>query len=254
MGDDDRPVVIGGSGGSGTEVVATVCRRAGLYMGVRLNRHLDALELRDFYTRWIGRFLVADERPLEPDERRAMEADFRAGIARHLEGRPDPGSRWGFKNPTSMYVLPFLDGIYPGLRFVHVLRDGRDMAYSRNQNQLRKHGREILRETDDPTEGPEASATIWSRANLAVAGYGESVLRDRYHRIRFEDLCDRPVEVIAGLLDFVGSDGTRAGEFADVVRPPTTIGRWRGQRAKSLRAVLRHARPGLEYFGYLGDA
>ena len=32
----------------------------------------------------------------------------------------------------------------PKLRFVHWMRDGRDMAFSENQQQLRKHGETVL--------------------------------------------------------------------------------------------------------------
>ena len=69
-------------------------------------------------------------------------AELRALVARqHAEadGRP-----WGWKEPRSVYLLPFLAAELPGLRFLHVVRDGRDMAFSENQVQLRKHGDAVL--------------------------------------------------------------------------------------------------------------
>ena len=52
----------------------------------------------------------------------------------------EPGRPWGWKEPRSIYLLPFFHQQLPALRFLHVVRDGRDMALSANQNQLRKHG------------------------------------------------------------------------------------------------------------------
>ena len=48
------------------------------------------------------------------------------------------------KNPRSMFLLPFFDSYFPALKFIHIVRDGRDMAYSKNQNQLHKHGSTLL--------------------------------------------------------------------------------------------------------------
>ena len=62
--------------------------------------------------------------------------DLDAAVARHLAplgGRPRP---WGWKHPHSLLLLPLLVDAWPRLRFVHVVRDGRDMAFSANRNQL----------------------------------------------------------------------------------------------------------------------
>ena len=39
----------------------------------------------------------------------------------------------GFKAPVSMTVLPCIVHLYPRVMFLHVLRDGRDIAFSANQ-------------------------------------------------------------------------------------------------------------------------
>src|SRR3954471_11566351 len=48
----DDPVVIGGTGGSGTRVVARMLRTAGVFMGGRLNSADDALDLAEFDWTW----------------------------------------------------------------------------------------------------------------------------------------------------------------------------------------------------------
>ena len=42
----------------------------------------------------------------------------------------------------------------------------------------------------------------WARANTAAADYGEAKLRDRYMRVRLEDLCERPKRTIRSLHEF----------------------------------------------------
>ena len=94
-----------------------------------------------------------------------------SSIARALE----PGRPWGWKEPRSIYLLPFLHRHLPSLRFLHVVRDGRDMALSANQNQLRKHGDAAAIPAD--LSPPERSIALWSWVNLTAARYGEEHLR-----------------------------------------------------------------------------
>ena len=98
------------------------------------------------------------------------------------------------------------------------------MALSENQNQLRKHG-----EAAPIPEGLEPAArsiALWSWVNLEAKRYGEEELGARYLRIRFEELCERPVEVTARILGFVGLEGD-AAELAREVAPPPSLARWR---------------------------
>jgi protein-tyrosine sulfotransferase len=53
---------------------------------------------------------------------------FHALYARHV-GRP-PGTRWGDKTPSSVDALPEILGIFPDARFIFMIRDAFDMAYS----------------------------------------------------------------------------------------------------------------------------
>ena len=88
--------------------------------------------------------------------------------------------------------MPFLDAVMPSLRFLHFVRDGRDMAFSENQNQLVKHGGALLGDELRKAKTPVRSIAVWSRVNAAAADYGESRLGERYLRVRFEDLCEQP--------------------------------------------------------------
>jgi sulfotransferase family protein len=241
------PSIMGATGGSGTRVVARVARRAGLYIGEHLNPAEDALDIAAYYDRWINPYYWHGH-GWGPDVEPEMRAELSALLARHLAGAN--GAAWGWKEPRSIFLIAFLARALPGLRFVHVVRDGRDLAFSKNQNQPRKHAGAFLgSEAEDPA-APACSIELWNAVNMAAADTAEAELGERYLRIRYEDLCAEPQGAIARVLGFLGLDGDPA-QLADEVEPPPTLGRWRQADPALVAELERIAEPGLRRFGYL---
>jgi hypothetical protein len=56
----------------------------------------------------------------------------------------DANAAWGWKNSGSVHLLRFLHDEFPSVRFLHLVRDRRDMAYSPNQYQVRHYGNVLL--------------------------------------------------------------------------------------------------------------
>jgi hypothetical protein len=241
------PSVVGATGGSGTRVVARILRRAGLFTGRDLNESEDAWRLGDYSDRWIDTYLRHRGVGLPESVEATMLDDLSDVLAEHcapLEAAPRP---WGWKEPRSIYLLPFLHRHLPELRFLHVVRDGRDMALSANQNQLRKHGDAAL----IPKELPPASRSIalWSWVNLEAKRYGEGRLGSRYLRIRFEDLCQTPVVLTERILGFFELDGD-VEELAVEVAPPISLWRWRSDDPGVVSELERVAGQALQELGY----
>lgn len=244
------PNVIGATGGSGTRVVARIVRHGGVFIGTNLNVSEDALDFGVYSDRWINIFLGGQAFQLSPATRAAMIGDLTATVERHLAPLSPSARAWGWKEPRSIFLLPFLDSQFPALKFLHVIRDGRDMAYSANQNQLIKHGHLALDGIQAGTDQPVRSIALWSRLNLSTAEYGETFLRARYLRIRFEDLCREPNPTIVRIFEFFGltSDVEQVARLE--VKPPASLGRWRTQERDTLLEVQRVGRVALERFGY----
>lgn len=247
------PLVIGATGGSGTRVVARVVRRAGNFMGIHLNAAEDSTEFFELYDRWINRFVLCGIAPLCLEEEGLLLRDFTACIERHVSPMPMESNPWGWKEPRSIYFLPFLDQHWPELKFIHVVRDGRDMAFSANQNQLRKHGPAVLRQELQDAPQPVRSALLWARINCEAASYGEARMPDRYLRVRFENLCSDPVSTITEILCFLGVENTRPDDqMLREVAPPESIGRWRKMADPSIMdSIYSVASGALQHFGYL---
>ncbi|HXE56835.1 MAG TPA: sulfotransferase [Gemmatimonadales bacterium] len=114
-----------------------------------------------------------------------MEGFYRAYAAAH-------GKRlWGDKDPGNMTRLHLLDRWFPGCRFVHIIRDGRDACLS----QL---------EQDFGFDDPLACAECWREQVWWVRRIGQILGPARYHELRYEDLVAEPEARLRALCRFLG--------------------------------------------------
>jgi hypothetical protein len=248
-----NPIVIGGSGGSGTRAVARFLSAIGVQMGEYLNRSADALAFVETLDALINPILE-NTRSLDYDPS-CLPVDLAAGAVAMIHSAADihcaplvRDGRWGFKNPRHMFLLPMLNRAFPEFVFVHVLRDGRDMLFSENQNQPRMYHRSLFGRPDDLT--PEASAAFWSTVNLQAATYGARVLKSRYILLRLEDFCGEARQDYAlGLAQKLKLDKSRVIAHLDIFRAPASLGRWRA-RAEQLPALTGIFGTALAHFGY----
>jgi sulfotransferase family protein len=248
------PLVIGATGGSGTRVIARIATLAGYNLGAKLNSAGDALEFYSFHDRWINPFVSAQRRreKVTPWQSVQMKEDFHAALARHIPQVERRATRWGWKAPRSIYLLPFLHAQFGQLKFIHVLRDGRDMALSRNQNQIRKHGPAVLSWAERLFGSvPERSVLMWERVNSHAADYGASILRENYLRVRFEDLCAKPLETTARILGFLESTIDPEPIARAEITPPGSLGRWQTCPPQIVSKLEAAAASSLRRFGYL---
>ena len=244
-----EPRVIGATGGSGTRVVGRIVRAGGMYIGTNLNVSEDALDLAGFSDRWINSFVATGLTGLTPGVRAEMAADLSIALEAHRRDVPADALAWGWKEPRSIYLISFFDAVMPRFRFLHFMRDGRDMAFSDNQQQLRKHGDAVLPGRAWRKVTPARSIALWSHVNSQAADFGEQVLGDRYLRVRFEDLCSDPAGTVERIYGFFGLQGDIEAAAAEV-RPPDTLGRWKERSAKTLAELHEIAGPALTRFGY----
>ena len=181
---------------------------------------------------------------LESGPESPMAQQFEEAIAEHLAGRPN-GALWGWKHPHSYLLLPFLRERFPEMRFIHVVRDGRDIALSDNQQQARHYGA-LLQRPDEP--GPVRSAAWWAWANLRAQDTGGSLGND-YLVMRLEDLCADPAASIQRVLEFSGGedDGTLRSE----ITRPRSLGRWHGCDGALVRKIEGACGDALRRFGYV---
>src|SRR3954447_2517515 len=157
------PLVIGAIGGSGTRVFSKISRHAGLFMGRHVDDQEDSQPVSRFYSEFASDYLATDGN-LDDRRRDQLSMFLTDRLREHLEGLADPARPWGIKNPRSILMLRFWHERFPEMRFLHVVRDGRDMAYSEQQNQIRRHGKAVLG-PDIDRPWPERAMLWWARVN-----------------------------------------------------------------------------------------
>ena len=84
------------------------------------------------------------------------------GTARALVPRP---RHWGFKAPCAVLFLPLWRLFLPGFRVLHVVRDGRDMAFSSNVGDVKRLYRKLIPKSSWLGRDKAAAAECWCVAN-----------------------------------------------------------------------------------------
>jgi hypothetical protein len=244
-----HPLIIGATGGSGTRVITRIAQHAGVFMGANLNHALDSADTAPAVQKWIPRFLH-DAMGRSAAEREQMRAEFESALARHRRRIPHPCAPWGFKNPRGILLLAFYNEMFPRMKFIHLVRDGRDMAFSSNQKQVERYAEMVIEQRLHAAPLPVRSIAMWSKVNLEARRFGEDKMKGRYLCIRFEDLCARPRENVTAIFDFLETPGAKLEEAIREVAPPKSIGRWREQNPALLPDILREGREALAVFDY----
>jgi len=165
---------------------------------------------------------------------------------------PEP-NLWTWKEPNTLLFIPTLFQQIPGLRYIHVVRNGLSMAKSRNNFQLRNWG--FLFDTRLDEVRPELQQLVyWARVNLAVSDF--LATQDRSLVLTHERIVMEPMSVLEEISAFLGRPCTDASrKIAEQVRRPDDFERkfelGVGDLTDTERDDLEKA---LDRFGYRSNA
>jgi hypothetical protein len=98
--------------------------------------------------------------------------------------------RWGDKTPEYSRHLPILRELFPSAQFVHIVRDGRDVALS---GYLMHFG----------AKNAYAAACEWRDVLASVDAFRTTVPESSFIELRYEDLLTRTRETFARLMRFL---------------------------------------------------
>ena len=245
-----KPVFVGGTGGSGTRVVASLAEHAGFFIGTNLHRSLDSLDMDRFCDAWLYQHLSAAGSVLSSKNQAAMDRDLERALIWHRSAIPSPDSHWALKHPRTVLMLPYLQQRCPGMKFVHVVRDGRDMAFSNNTRQSDFYSDVVLPQAVTGQTTAEKLMSFWAYSNLEAKMFGETALAERYLRIGLEDLCADPENEIRRLFNWLDVDDRNVESACTIVKRPDSIGRWRNEDSALLKKISTIGAEALHAFGY----
>jgi hypothetical protein len=137
--------------------------------------------------------LVAGEEPVP-------YAGFVTGVF-DLYGKVQGKRLVGDKTPAYVRSIPTLHGLWPDARFVHIVRDGRDVALSAvNWDRSYK----LANRFSTWTEHPITTAAVWWEWLVRLGCEAGSPLGpDLYHEIRYEALVSEPEQTCEDLCAFL---------------------------------------------------
>lgn len=266
------PVVVFNKSHSGSRLLAELMDAAGVFMGAERNESWDALPVLDLVEALVLRY-YPDYTPLW-DPAHAPDAALldlaRTTFDRHLAGRDGAGgARWGWKLCESVYALPVLDFLLPGARYVHLLRDGRDVAFCDHKGPTDPFWRKVYFDSDrmrtwrgmplDPGWYRRRAHLFNARHWLSSVSVGRAygmMLRERYLEVRYEDLCRDFAATAARVLRFAGVSEAAARDAIARLGPAVrdaSVGKYLQQPRRAIDEVVAIEKPLLLALGYLDD-
>jgi hypothetical protein len=108
----------------------------------------------------------------------------------------------GDKTPGYTKAMPLLHRLFPWAKFVHLVRDGRDVCLSATS--WHQVGR-LERRFPSWRQEPVATAALWWELHVRLArDAGASMEPSHYHEMRYEELVADPAEEAGALCSFLG--------------------------------------------------
>lgn len=239
------PLIICGTGGSGTRAVADYLIGGGFFMGSELNPSLDSVPFAEVLDGFADSWLTAENGVCAQFPSDAFLRAWTAAQERHLRGHA--GGPWGTKNPGTILLMDLLYAVIPEVRFLHVVRDGVEMAYSSNRRQLVLYGDRMLGPAKAGDTREMRALYLWAKVNTRAAASGGQY-PGRYAAVRYEDFCEGPGREMRRACTALGlsvdHDRVADRRYSHSPRRITEIQR------SAIRDAIADAAPVLAAFGY----
>jgi hypothetical protein len=234
------PIIVVGMHRSGTTLVSDILSRLGVFMGSRLESHLESVFFRDV-NEWILEVAHGGwdrPRPLEdlvrtPETRRAITDRLKKQI-RSLRfrlsywgasggfgtSRFSPAA-WGWKEPRTTVTLPFWCEVFPDARYVYVYRNGIDVAGSLARRERARAAVVDNRYFSARCMDLDDAFGLWEEYNDMYLSARERYSLNQVLELQYEQIAESPEKVVGRLIDALAlecSDGM-ARSAALAVRP-----------------------------------
>lgn len=252
--DYPAPVVIGGVGGSGTRLIAHCLEELDFFIGHDLNeakdnlwftllfKYIEIMESNDddfsdlltiFYQAMLdGKPLSDKQRSIFknlvcPDRNQRVEFLAERAVSLSQEHQKLPKNKlWGWKEPNTHIVLDRLLHFIPDMKYIHVVRNGMDMAHSNNQNQQLLWGKHFV--GADFEVNPFYSLKYWCIVHRRLINIAQP-MGENFLLLNFDNFCNNPDIEIPKLLKFLGFPLNHEIQqhLNSLIKAPSSIGRYK---------------------------
>jgi len=268
-----KPILIIGAPGSGTTLLyQTLCShrdlayithnmiRAGLRKHGRLvgDRRKALFILQNLIHRdpastlpheadafWMTYFGYYDYRT-ESDYTEEMADYFRKKVlqVQNLWSRP----RFVNKNLQNSFRVRLLNSIFPDAKFIHIIRDGRAVAFSLLNKKrdgatspiLLVGFKDILGDKYQHKRSELYNYGLAWKDYVTKAGEASTIAQDRYYEVRYEDLIREPYNELRKIIDFCELDWY--DKFEEKIPPTQNMNeKWKQKASKEQRIDLEES-------------
>ena len=163
----------------------------------------------------------------------------------------DGDLRFAEKTPQISFIIPFLAKVFPQAKFIHIIRDGRDVALSLAAKPWHQSTPSSVRDPDGYLCGPSARfwvepqrveefetttdlhrcIWIWRRHVEAVLQAKENLADEAYHELKYENLVRNPLQEANKITEFLNISHPNARKiFQNAVTSnikTDSVGRWK---------------------------
>ncbi|MCH7850917.1 MAG: sulfotransferase [Nanoarchaeota archaeon] len=257
-----EPLVIMGRGKSGTRLLAWACQELGFALGATDRLKTGDLDDRRFLrvVKWIARRNLSD-----PDSypnsaagpRRFDVMCFQREAHRvwqRLSNSPEARLGWGWKWPETYLILPYVHVTFPRARFLHLVRDGRDLAFKRHltDDPRRALGKALLTRLEARGQPHHLQAArSWQFQVEQYRTYAERIPPGQRMETTYEALCGDPEGEMARIADFLQVPYSEAcRNYVNTHFNKSLIGAWRAEdsaRVAEVEAVIGDTLTALGY-------
>jgi len=149
----------------------------------------------------------------------------------HLKHQPLAGT-WGWKAPNSHVMMYRLHKSCPDMKYIMVIRNGLDMAFSDNKNQLELWGPLLFSKEELTQPGwsssPRLSLKYWRIVHERVLKEGAKMGK-QFFLLNYDILCENPDKTMNELLQYLGCnpDKELVKTLSGLIRKSEGIGRFR---------------------------
>ena len=251
-------ISIGALGGSGTRAIAQVLIQAGIFMGNDLNNSNDNL----FFTRLLknpewyknasldekNKRLLSFKRYMEngkislkdlivyyksgyTNPTHSSELEFYINVFKLLFSKEISRDVWGWKEPNTQIYVSEIFNLFPNLKYIHVLRNGLDMAFSNNKQQLKNWGWKYKidltgKETKNELAVKQLDYWIESTRDVIAKSKG---FENRFLLVKHSDFCSNPKKEIDRILQFceITISSAKLKELYDIPVTPDSADRYK---------------------------
>jgi Sulfotransferase family len=209
---DDAPIFIVGAARSGTTLLRVIlCGHSRLHIPPEtwfirdlvkrfsLTAELSSAERDEAVHMIVSNYRWPDlDMPAEELRRQVTELERPKpvdilNVLFHYQLAKTKKARFGDKTPNSIEIVPQLRVLYPGAKFIHLVRDGRDVAISHIDANWK-------------TRCYDGRNFNWTKALRHRAAHSKAGFDARILDVRYEDLVTRLEPTVRRICDFIGED------------------------------------------------